>query len=59
NGGSQNACPDAELIGSFLLPVRTARMPRRRFLYYFSVYVNPFKELFLSVPTEQAVRLVS
>ena len=51
--------PDAELIGSFLLPVRTACMPRRRFLYYFSVYVNPFKELFLSVPTEQAVRLVS
>ena len=37
---------DNELIGSFLLPIHLIKS-NRRFLYYFSVYVNLFKELFL------------
>ena len=35
-----------KLNGSFLLPKYA--LLHTRFLYYFSVYVNPFKELFLS-----------
>jgi len=47
------------LIGSFLLPIYLIKITDRRFLYYFSVYVNLFKELFLYASTLQAIRLIS